>query len=380
MFTSCNGGLSRKLFDLSLRSVPQDLNISPPSLPGGVFFWHDAGMTKRTAQTPSISCVIPAFNEARNLGTVVPHILATLSSLSPRVELIVVDDGSRDDTWEVMQGLCATHPEVVYLKLSRNFGKEHALTAGIDGTRGELVVLMDADGQHPVALLPQMLEKWRQGSDVVYAVRSSRQDQSSLQVSLTGLFYKLVNLGNRVKIPPNAGDFRLMDRKVVEALKRLPERNRFMKGLYAWVGFNSTAIDYQPLPRADGRSNFGLRGSLSLALTGVLAFSITPLRALTAVGLGLSAIALGYGAWVVGEYFLTGIAVPGYATIVVGMMFFSGIQLLAVGILAEYVGRIYEEVKQRPAYLISQRQGDGLAVPAPGARAELAQGQEASLL
>ena len=236
-------------------------------------------MTTRTIQSPSLSCVVPAFNEARNLATVVPHILATLATLSDRIELIVVDDGSRDDTTQVMQALCATHPEVVYLKLSRNFGKEPALTAGIDATRGDVVFLMDADGQHPVTLLPEMLQKWRLGSDVVYAVRKTRDDQSGLQVSLTGLFYKLVNYGNRVKIPANAGDFRLMDRKVVDALKSLPERNRFMKGLYAWVGFNSTAIDYQPLPRADGKSNFGLRGSLSLALTGILAFSIAPLRA-----------------------------------------------------------------------------------------------------
>jgi glycosyltransferase involved in cell wall biosynthesis len=317
-------------------------------------------MISRSDSTPSISCVIPAYNEARNLGTVVPQILATLRGLGAQIELIVVDDGSRDDTTQVMQTLCAAHAEVVYLKLSRNFGKEPALTAGIDATRGDVVFLMDADGQHPIALLPDMLKKWKEGSDVVYAVRKTRDDQSSLQASLTGLFYQLVNYGNRVKIPPNAGDFRLMDRKVVDALKRLPERNRFMKGLYAWVGFNSTAIDYQPLPRTDGKSNFGLRGSLSLALTGILAFSIAPLRALTLLGLILAAVALGYGSWVVGEYFISGIAVPGYATIVVGMMFFSGIQLLAVGILAEYVGRIYEEVKQRPAYLISQRTGAGL--------------------
>lgn len=320
-------------------------------------------MMSRSNPSPSISCVIPAFNEAGNLGTVLPQILATLWTLSQRVELIVVDDGSRDDTTLVMQALCAIHPEIVYLKLSRNFGKEPALTAGIDAAQGDVVVLMDADGQHPVALLPEMFTKWQQGSDVVYAVRKTRDDQSGLQSSLTGLFYKMVNFGNRVKIPANAGDFRLMDRKVVDALKSLPERNRFMKGLYAWVGFNSTAIDYQPLARADGKSNFGLRGSLSLALTGILAFSIAPLRALTVTGLVLAVIALGYGCWVVGEYFVLGIAVPGYATIVVGMMFFSGIQLLSIGILAEYVGRIYEEVKQRPPYLISQRAGRGLAEP-----------------
>lgn len=314
----------------------------------------------RSELSPSISCVVPAFNEARNLPTVLPTILATLRGLSDHIELIVVDDGSQDDTTQVMQTLCAAHRELVYLKLSRNFGKEPALMAGLDCAVGDAVILMDADGQHPVALLPEMFQKWQQGSDVVYAVRQTRNDQSGLQASLTGLFYTLVNFGNRVKIPVNAGDFRLMDRKVVNALKSLPERNRFMKGLYAWVGFNSTAIDYHPLARADGESNFGLRGSMSLALTGILAFSIAPLRALTVTGLVLSAIALGYGCWVVGEYFVLGIAVPGYATIVVGMMFFSGIQLLSIGVLAEYVGRIYEEVKQRPAYLISQREGGGL--------------------
>ncbi len=337
-------------------------------------------MMQRTNSSPAISCMIPAFNEARNLGVVVPEILATLMALSPQVELIVVDDGSRDDTSEVMRALCATHPQLLYLKFSRNFGKEPALTAGIDAALGDVLVLMDADGQHPVAMLPKMFKKWQEGADVVYAVRQSREDQSSLQVSLTGLFYKFVNFGNRVKIPANAGDFRLMDRKVVDALKSLPERNRFMKGLYAWVGFNSTALDYQPLPRADGRSNFGLRGSLSLALTGILAFSIAPLRALTMVGLVLSAVALSYGAWVVGEYFISGIAVPGYATIVVGMMFFSGIQLLSIGVLAEYVGRIYEEVKRRPPYLISERLGVGLAPPATTTDSALLYGREDSLL
>jgi len=321
-------------------------------------------MQTRHHLSPSISCVIPVFNEARNLASLIDQTLVTLATLSTQVELIVVDDGSRDDTAAVMQAVCQAHPKVVYLKLSRNFGKEPALTAGIETARGDVVVLMDGDGQHPVSLVPDMLAKWRDGVDVVYAIRCTRHDQSNLQITLTGWFYKLVNLGNRVKIPANAGDFRLMDRQVVDALKRLTERNRFMKGLYAWVGFNSTAIDYEPLPRLDGKSNFGLRGSLSLAFTGILAFSIAPLRALTITGFLLSVIALGYGLWVVGEFFFLGINVPGYATIVVGMMFFSGIQLLSIGILSEYVGRIYEEVKQRPNYLVSQRIGDGLSASA----------------
>ncbi|MDI1246492.1 MAG: glycosyltransferase family 2 protein [Rhodoferax sp.] len=330
-------------------------------------------MLNRQTLTPSISCVIPAYNEARNLSTLVPAILTALARLSPQVELVIVDDGSRDDTMAVMHALCVQFPQVMYLKLSRNFGKEPALTAGIDAAQGDVVILMDGDGQHPASLLPEMLTKWREGSDVVYAVRRSRDDQSNLQIRLTAWFYKFVNLGSRVKIPANAGDFRLMDRQVVEALKRLSERNRFMKGLYAWVGFNSTAIDYQPLPRADGKSNFGLMGSLSLALTGILAFSIAPLRALTLLGFTLSVIALGYGLFVTAEHFIFGSDVPGYATIVVGMMFFSGIQLLSIGVLAEYVGRIYEEVKQRPNYLVSQRLGQGLPLqaalgqPAPSA-------------
>jgi glycosyltransferase involved in cell wall biosynthesis len=321
-------------------------------------------MMTRSQPPASLSCVIPALNEVRNLRQLLPRTLDMLRTLSPCVELILVDDGSQDDTAALMQELCAAHRELVYLRLSRNFGKEPALTAGLDTAQGEVVILMDADGQHPLDLLPEMVRQWQQGLDVVYAVRKTRYDQSGVQVRLTGWFYSLINFGNRVKIPANAGDFRLMDRKVVTALCSLPERNRFMKGLYAWVGFHSTAIDYEPLPRADGRSNFGLRGALSLALTGMLAFSITPLRMLTVLGLLLSALALGYGAWVMGEFFITGISVPGYATIVVGMMFLSGVQLLSIGILAEYVGRIYEEVKQRPPYLISQRSGTGLGAAA----------------
>lgn len=322
-------------------------------------------MTVRSSLTPTISCVMPAFNEARNLGVVVPHVVTALAALSPNVELIVVDDGSRDNTHEVAQGLVHLHPELVYVRLSRNFGKEHALTAGIDAARGDIVILMDADGQHPTQLLAEMVSKWREGVDVVYAVRQSRVDQSNLQIRLTRWFYRLVNWGNRVKIPPDAGDFRLMDRKVVQALRSLPERNRFMKGLYAWVGFNSTAIKYQPLPRADGTTHFGLRGSMSLALTGMVAFSTAPLRMLTVLGMLLAAASLCFGAWVVIDHLVWGASVPGYATMVTSTVFLSGVQLLSIGILAEYVGRIYDEVKQRPPYLIMEHVGKGLATSAP---------------
>lgn len=309
---------------------------------------------------PSISLVVPAYNEARNLPAVVPAMVAALRDLSPDMELLLVDDGSRDDTARVIQGLCAQFPEVVGVQLSRNFGKEAALTAGLHHARGEVVCIMDADGQHPIALLPDMLRHWREGVDVVYAVRTTRNDQSAMQARFTHWFYRLVNWGSRVKIPPNAGDFRLMGRPVVEALKQLPERHRFMKGLYAWVGFRSMAIDYEPQERLEGQSRFGWKGAFSLAMTGVVAFSSMPLRMLGLLGMLLALLALGYGGWVVCEYLFLGIDVPGYATIVTSMMFLSGIQLLGLGVLAEYVARIYDEVKQRPAFLVQKRWGQGL--------------------
>lgn len=316
--------------------------------------------TPLRAQRPALSCVIPAYNEADSLPLVLPGLHQALAALTDRFEIVVVNDGSRDTTLDVLSALAVRYPGIVVVDLSRNFGKEAALTAGLEAAAGEVVVLMDADGQHPVDLLATMLQRWREGVDVVYAVRRTRTDQSSLHVLLTGWFYKLINWGNRVQIPANAGDFRLMDRQVVDALLLLPERNRFMKGLYAWVGFPSESLDYEPLPRVKGQSHFPLGGAFRLALTGTLAFSTVPLRLLTFAGLALAAVSMAYILVVLYEYFVQGIAVPGYATLVVSIMFFSGIQLLALGVMSEYVGRIYEEVKRRPMYLVRQRSGQGL--------------------
>jgi glycosyltransferase involved in cell wall biosynthesis len=318
-------------------------------------------MLRIRPQKPRISCVVPAYNEALNLPAVLPAIGRQIAAMTDQFEIIVVNDGSRDNTLEVANALAVQHPEIVVLDLSRNFGKEAAITAGLEAAVGDVVILMDADGQHPTTLLPTMLEKWQEGLDVVYAIRRTRNDQSTLHAALTAWFYRLVNWGSRVKIPRDAGDFRLMDKRVVAALVALPERNRFMKGLYAWVGFSNVALDYEPLPRQQGESSFGLRGAFRLALTGMLAFSTVPLRLLTLSGLLLSLAAMLYIAWVLLEYFYWGIQVPGYATLVVSIMFFSGIQLLALGIMSEYVGRIYDEVKRRPVYLLRQRTGQGLS-------------------
>jgi len=314
----------------------------------------------RTAPNPRLSCVLPAYNEASNLPLVLPEIRQQLQAMTDQFEIIVVNDGSRDATYAVACELAQTYPEISVVDLSRNFGKEAAMTAGLEMAKGDAVILMDADGQHPVSLFPNMLMHWKNGVDVVYAVRKTRTDQSQLQATLTGWFYNLVNWGSRVKIPRDAGDFRWMDKRVVDVLLSLPERNRFMKGLYAWVGFPSVALDYEPLPRQQGQSSFGLWGSFGLAMTGMLAFSTVPLRLLTASGILLSMASMVYIAWVLLEYVYWGIDVPGYATLVVSIMFFSGIQLLALGIMSEYVGRIYDEVKRRPLYVIRQRQGQGL--------------------
>ena len=324
-------------------------------------------ITSPRPDRPALSCVIPAYNEADSLPLFLPRLWEALRGLVDRFEIVVVNDGSRDTSLDVLAVLAVRYPGIVVVDLSRNFGKEAALTAGLEAARGDVVVLMDADGQHPIALLPTMLQRWRDGVDVVYAVRSTRADQSSLHVVLTGWFYKLINWGNRVEIPANAGDFRLMDRRVVDALLLLPERNRFMKGLYAWVGFPSEAIDYEPLPRIKGSSHFPLGGAFRLALTGTLAFSTMPLRLLTFAGLALAGVSMAYILVVFYEYFFQSIAVPGYATLVVSIMFFSGIQLLALGIMSEYVGRIYEEVKRRPMFLVRKRWGQGLTDDKPQA-------------
>jgi glycosyltransferase involved in cell wall biosynthesis len=313
--------------------------------------------TPRPAR-PAISCVVPAYNEAENLGPLLAGLTVQLADLTDRWEVLVIDDGSRDATpAAVAPWLLA--PGVRYLRLSRNFGKEAALTAGIDHAAGDVVLLMDADLQHPASLVPEMVQAWQAGADMVCAARASRADESWPKRIGTALFYRLVNHNAAVPIPVDAGDFRLMDRRVVDALKALPERNRFMKGLYAWVGFHNVIIPYVPAERLSGTSSFSLRSLSKLAFTGVTAFTNAPLRLWSALGVVVALFALAFGVWIVIEHFIYGSDVPGWATLVCGMMFFSGIQLLSIGILGEYVGRIFDEVKQRPVYLIGSQAGRG---------------------
>jgi glycosyltransferase involved in cell wall biosynthesis len=222
-----------------------------------------------------------------------------------------------------------------------------------------VVVLLDADLQHPPSLIPLMLAKWAEGADTVCMLRASRSDETFTKRIGTGLFYRLVNAGSNVPIPADAGDFRLMDRRVVDALVALPERNRFLKGLYAWVGFKTEFVPYVPDDRTSGHSSFSFGRLFTLAMTGVTSFSNLPLRVWSGLGAVVAIGALAYGTWVVVDHFVEGHDVPGWATLVAGMMFFSGVQLLSIGILGEYVGRIFDEVKRRPVYLIGEEAGRG---------------------
>jgi glycosyltransferase involved in cell wall biosynthesis len=266
---------------------------------------------------------------------------------------VVIDDGSRDQTADVVRGL-PDKLNTTLVRFSRNFGKEYAITAGLEHAQGDLVICMDADGQHSAELLAQMLEKWREGFEMVYAVRQDREVESSFKRWGSRIFYKAISLGGQIHIPRDAGDFRLMDRQVVNALLSLPERNRFMKGMYAWVGYKSVGIPYTPLPRSHGESAYSKLKLIQLAWTGVTSFSVMPLRLASAVGTMLSLISFIYGLYVVIDRLFFNESVPGWPTMVAGMMFFAGVQLLFIGILGEYLARIYDEVKGRPSYIVAE--------------------------
>ena len=313
---------------------------------------------------PRLSCVIPCFNEAGNLRKLLPLLVGFLGERFSSWEIVIVDDGSDDASIDVIEHWTAL-PNVKAVQLSRNFGKEAALAAGLEAAGGDVVVLLDADLQHPLALIETMMQRWRAGADVVYAVRSDRSDEGLLKRAGTRLFYRLINLGDRFEVPADAGDFRLMDRAVVDALLAQRERNRFMKGLYAWVGFKTEGVPYVPAARAEGKSKFSLPRLLALSVDGLTGFTTWPLRLVSAAGLLLAVVSLVYGAYLVASYLLYGNPVSGWTTIVVLLLMFAGIQMLSLGILGEYVARIFEEVKARPLYVVRRRLGGGRTARKP---------------
>ncbi|MDN5512156.1 glycosyltransferase family 2 protein [Acinetobacter sp.] len=300
---------------------------------------------------PFLCCVVPAHNEAENLKNFIPALSKMLKQENIRFEIIVIDDGSKDSTIEVLQGLQKDYPLRV-LEFSRNFGKEAALYAGLDHVDADLALLIDADFQHPINVIPTMLSLWKEGYEMVYGIRN-RETESWLKKLFTHIYYKILNASSTLNIPENAGDFRLLDAKVVHAIRDLPERNLYMKGLYAWVGFKSIGILFTEKERQCGRSSFNFKSLLNLAISGLTAFSDLPLRICIYLGILLGIFSFSYGCWITVQTLFEGAKVPGWATLAAGLAFLGAIQLIFIGILGEYISRIYSEVKARPKYIIA---------------------------
>jgi len=299
----------------------------------------------------TISLVIPFYNEGDTVLDFFKQIFPVVDSIKQyNFEFICVDDGSSDDTFANL--LKIKDARVKIIQLSRNFRKEAALTAGIDFATGDAVIPIDADLQDPPELIAAMLQKWEEGFEVVLAKRKSRSTDSWLKRNSAKCFYKIHNYLADFKIPDNVGDFRLMDRVVVDALKKLPERQRFMKGLFAWVGFKSTIVEYDRQMRISGKTKWNKWKLWNFALDGITSFSTLPLRIWSYLGVLFALIAFFYGSWIILRTFINGVDLPGYASLFVAVLFIGGIQLIGIGVLGEYLGRIYQETKQRPIYVV----------------------------
>jgi glycosyltransferase involved in cell wall biosynthesis len=310
-------------------------------------------MNQNTTHTKLISCIVPVYNEDAVIAEFINELNSTLTSLSYPYEIVLIDDGSQDRTFTIIQQLRNRIP-LRYIRFSRNFGKEQALSAGLDHARGDAVILIDCDFQHPLELINEFIIQWNAGYDMVYAVRQDRSDESWLKRTCAKAFYQFTSKINRINIPANAGDFRLLDRKIVNALQKLPERNRFMKGLYSWVGFKQVGIPFEVQPRKMGSSQWSFYSLLDLAITGITSFTAFPLRMIAVGGISVATIAILYGIWIILSTLIFGIATPGWATIVTAISLFGGLQLFAIGVVGEYIGRIFDEVKHRPLYVIDE--------------------------
>ena len=306
---------------------------------------------------PTLSILVPMHNEAPVVDLFFDRIEAVLGNLDLSYEIVCINDGSRDDTLAKVRVRQSVNPRIKIIDLSRNFGKEQALTAGLDFAAGDAVVPIDADLQDPPEVIGDFVRLWRDGYDVVYGVRAQRSGDSLGKRLTARLFYHLFNSLTEVRIPENTGDFRLMDRRVVDALRRLPERNRFMKGLFAWVGFRQTGVEYDHDARAAGASKFRFWRLWNLALDGITAFSTLPLRVWSYVGVAISVIAFLYAAFILFWTLALGISVPGYASLIVVVLFLGGIQLITLGVIGEYLGRLYAEAKRRPTYVVGRTYG-----------------------
>ena len=299
-----------------------------------------------------LSVVVPAYNEADVLPALHPRLLQVLRGIGCAYEIVYVNDGSTDRTLELLRALREQDPCVTLVDLSRNFGKEIALTAGLDHAVGDAVVVIDADLQDPPELIPELVRQWQAGYDVVYAQRIARAGETWFKKATATLFYRVIRNVSRIEIPADTGDFRLLSRRALQALLRLREQHRFMKGLFAWIGFPAIAVPYSRDPRFAGGSKWGYWKLWNLALEGLTSFTIAPLKLATYLGFLVAALGFGAASFIVYRTLLHGDPVPGYPSLMVTLLFLGGVQLVAIGALGEYVGRIFNEVKGRPLYLL----------------------------
>lgn len=311
----------------------------------------NAGSAVKRLRT--LSCVVPAYNEGEGLLPFIQALHQATRPLAPRVEIVIVDDGSREGSVERLLPL-TTSLGLRVLRLSRHFGKEAALTAGLRAARGEAVLLIDADFQHPLELVPTFVAQWEQGVDMVYGVQERRAASNPLRRAGSNLYHRLLCASGMVEIPADAGDFRLISRPAVDALLAMPERNRYMKGLYAWVGFRSVGVPFRTPDRRHGRSRFSLRSLARLGLTGLVAFSNLPLRVVSIVGMLISLTAFAFALYLLFQFFTHKQEIAGFTTLATTILFGTGLQLIGIGVLGEYLARVYTEVKQRPNYVVAQ--------------------------
>jgi len=319
----------------------------------------DLSTTAANAAAQGLSIVVPVYNEAAGLAALHRRLGELAKKLRERYrlgcEVVYVDDGSSDGTLGIARGLAADTLDVQVVSLSRNFGKEAALMAGLDHARRGAVLFMDGDGQHPADLVEKLVGHWiDDGYDVVYTAKAHRDNESLFRRLAVHSFYSLINWGARQKIPEDAGDFRLLSPRATAALKQLPERNRFFKGLASWIGFRQIRVDYEPAPRAHGVTTFSPSRLLGLSIEGLTSFSVAPLRLASLLGAVLATVAFLFGLSIFWETLINGKSVPGYPSLVVGLMTIGGVQLIMIGIVGEYIGKILSELKARPIYFVAE--------------------------
>jgi polyisoprenyl-phosphate glycosyltransferase len=307
---------------------------------------------------PVLSIVVPAYNEDNNAPSFLAALIPVLETLGETFEIVCVDDGSRDGTLGVFAAAASHDPRIKVIGLARNFGKEVALSAGLAHASGQAVIPIDCDLQHPVELIPVFVARWREGFDMVLGVRTRRDEEGWLRRTTARWYYKVMRWVTSVEIPPNAGDFRLIDRKIVDVITSMPERHRFMKGIFAWPGFTVASVEFQARPRGnETRSTWSVLRLWRFALDGLFSFSTAPLKMWTYVGVASAVVSFVYLAITVIQKLAFGIAVPGYASLLILLLFFNGLLLISNGIQGEYIARIFEEVKGRPLYVVARRFG-----------------------